>query len=553
MAIAAIVINQEGKSPGLPRRSRDDLVPGAQITLTNHSNTDAASWTWELLSSPAGSEAKLRGATNPVAFLTPDRPGPYLIRLTVGGPNGMISDSRVAIVGTPFLFLPAPMCDMPDRWDFVLKAFNLLDDGVAGSLRRDGSSKPVSDTDWGGRRITGLGGLEVDGVIRLGETDDPEAIAGKGFLYMRRIGKCTDLFYCGADGALVRLTRDGRLNIPGMFDDRIKLGPKDDSPGYLYDKLEAGPGLERRIENGVLYIAATTGDGPGTLCAGNDPRLSRDCGTKPHSHSLDEIGTSEPKAGAVPISDDAGKLDGWISPALPGKRGILRLSGDLAGSADKPSVIGIGGIPLPQGSKGSFLRWSDDGRSIEAVPYGSMCSTVCSGDDPRLSDPRVPSGRASGQLAGAFPSPTVVGVTDSDHNNLRIGKIPDGSLLVRQGNQIVGSGTAGMRPIAMAMNERSHAGEEKLVGCFLLDGGSTAVFTAIGRVSSPKLAGMIRLRNITDGSDMAEIPVVETSLASRRVRISIPEGKKLCGVFMALADEDGGDGFLECMWAGLLV
>lgn len=41
------------------------------------------------------------------------------------------------------------------------------------------------------------------------------------------------------------------------------------------------------------------------------------------------------------------------------------------------------------------------------APYGSAANTICEGNDSRLSNSRAPSGSASGDLAGSYPSPTV--------------------------------------------------------------------------------------------------------------------------------------------------
>jgi hypothetical protein len=563
MAIAAIVINQQGKSQGSPGLSRSDLSAGATVMLTNHDNNGVESWTWELLSIPLGSKAALRGAMNPIATFMPDVSGSYEIRLTI---DGGAFDRRIAAVGTNFLGIRKPVPqDGSDpfnaRWAALNEAFDLIDADAANSLKKDGSNAPSSDISWDGHRITHLGGLEVEGVIRLGKASDPEAVVGKGFLYLRDIGNSTDLFYCGADGALVRLTKEGRLNVPAAFDDRIRLNADDKDPGYLGTKFEVAPGLSKEIANGILKLAPRFGTESGTICAGDDSRLSDTKVAKPHGREhqfegKDEIAVREPTANAIPMANENGRLDSWISEATKESRGVVRIGGDLSGSANELRVMGLCGLPLPNGAKDGFLRWNADGTALEVVPYGANDQTICCGDDARLSDPRLPLGNAGGQLTGLFPNPSVIGITDQTNRSLKIGNIPDGSLLTCRNGKIDGINPSSRRTIVMALNEHVETSEEIPIGCFILDGDEDTApmsFLTISRVTRNGLSGFVRLYNATDNILVTDIKVQETASAGRRKSgLHLPAGKKLYEVRVSLTNGSKSGDRLICMWAGLI-
>src|SRR5690606_9071875 len=99
MAGASIVINQTGiATPGAPSVSRDDLVIGSAVTLSNHNDNGVRSWRWELLGKPMDSTATLSNSSLPSTTFTPDVAGTYRIRLYVNEGTRGETDTRVAIV-----------------------------------------------------------------------------------------------------------------------------------------------------------------------------------------------------------------------------------------------------------------------------------------------------------------------------------------------------------------------------------------------------------------------------------------------------------------------
>ena len=141
----------------------------------------------------------------------------------------------------------------------------------------------------------------------------------------------------------------------------------------------------------------------------------------------------------------AGEISGIATKATPTAADILIIEDAAATFAKKRITIGT----LPGGGGGgqtdtvagaSGITNTGDNVNATLTPtYGSAASTICEGNDPRLSDARTPTGAAGGDLAGTYPNPSVAAITTtSGPTSLTIGAIADGEVLLRSGATVVG-------------------------------------------------------------------------------------------------------------------
>lgn len=196
--------------------------------------------------------------------------------------------------------------------------------------------------------------------------------------------------------------------------------------------ITAGTGLTGGTITTSGTIAADFGTAAGTVCQGDDSRLSDARTPLSHTHgNITNAGAIGSTSGLPIITGTSGVLQVGSFGTTGGtfaQGNDSRLSDARTPTAHKSTHALLGSDPLSAadigaadalhghgqistvgtiGSTANLPLITRTGGEIITGTFGTGAATFCEGNDSRLSNARTPTGSAGGDLTGTYPNPTV--------------------------------------------------------------------------------------------------------------------------------------------------